>query len=115
LYRKSGGSKVQIRCLFGQRRGTYEGQYAPELLAAIDEWGDEDNPDYLNDAESKAREQERGGEFSLVKRIIVTVDDEAFDRAFSPEIPKVAGEIEVDEAEQSNDMRAARSLDGYDD
>lgn len=36
-----------IKVIFGQRRCSYEGEYAPEALAVIDEYGDYENPEYL--------------------------------------------------------------------
>ena len=47
---------MEIRCLFAQRHCDYDGEYAPELLAAIDEYGDDDNPSYLLEEIEKAKQ-----------------------------------------------------------
>ena len=70
---------MKIICLFGQRKCNYEGQYAPELLAAMDEYGDEENPAYLNDEEEKYVGYK---DFDFMKRIIINVDGKAFDEVF---------------------------------
>lgn len=68
-----------ITCLFGLRNCSYSGQYAPELLDAIDEVGNSDNPDFLNEKEV---EYINSGEFTILKRIDVSLPDEDFDNIF---------------------------------
>lgn len=70
---------MEIRCLFAQRKCRYEGQYAPELLAAIDEYGDDENPHYLNEAQEKADSDD---DLLFSKRIIVSIPSERFDEVF---------------------------------
>jgi hypothetical protein len=70
---------MEIRCLFAQRKCSYEGQYAPELLAAIDEYGDDENPAYLDEAEHNA---EADNDLLFTKRITITVLDAKFDKVF---------------------------------
>lgn len=70
---------MTIHCLFVQRVCRYPGEYAPELFAAIDEIGDSDNPDYLNDEEQKAKED---SDISFSRRMEIQVDDKEFDRIF---------------------------------
>lgn len=45
---------MKILCLFVQRKCSYEGQYAPELFAAMDEYGYDENPDYLIEQNERA-------------------------------------------------------------
>lgn len=45
---------MKVYVLFGQRKESYPGQYAPEVLASIDEFGNDENPDYMIDEEKKA-------------------------------------------------------------
>lgn len=40
---------IRFKMLLAQRAGSYEGQYAPELLVAVDEFTDEENPGYFRD------------------------------------------------------------------
>lgn len=70
---------MEVRCLFAQRKCSYEGEYAPELIAAIDEYGDDENPDYLNEAQGKAEDD---NDLIFAKRITITVPDEKFDEVF---------------------------------
>ena len=70
---------MKIHCLFVQRRCAYDGQYAPELYAAIDEYGNEDNPAYLQDEERKARSDDT---IVFYKCIDVNIDDDEFDLEF---------------------------------
>ncbi len=35
-----------IRLLIAHRKETYHGQFAPEILAGVDEWTLDENPDY---------------------------------------------------------------------
>ena len=72
---------MKIICLFAQEKCTYEGEYAPDLRAAIDEYGHSDNPDYINDEEEKLRQD---SSIEFWSRIILVVDDKEFDRLFYP-------------------------------
>jgi hypothetical protein len=38
---------MKIYVIFGQRKGTYVGQYAPEALDVVDEYAMEENPKWL--------------------------------------------------------------------
>lgn len=83
---------MKIICLFGQRTCSYPGQHAPELLAAIDEYGDSENPAYLNDEEKKYQEC---GEFDFMKRISIEVSTKEFDAAFYPKDINIHGTVTV--------------------
>ena len=72
---------MKIICLFAQEKCTYEGQYAPDLRAAIDQFSHSDNPDYINDEEEKLRQD---SSIEFWRRIILVVDDKEFDRLFYP-------------------------------
>lgn len=70
---------MEIRCLFAQRQFSYPGENAPELLAAIDEYGDDENPDYLNNEQDKANCDD---DVLFTKRIVITIPDKEFDDVF---------------------------------
>ena len=70
---------MKVICLFGQRKETYDGQYAPELLAAIDDFSDDDNPDYLIEEEIK---WDNDKDILFHRRITINIDDDKFDEAF---------------------------------
>ena len=40
---------MELICLFIQRKESYTGQYAPELLAAVDCFTNDDNPTWFED------------------------------------------------------------------
>jgi len=46
---------MKIKVLFGLRKESYAGQYAPEALVVVDEFTDEENPDYFDEAARKSR------------------------------------------------------------
>lgn len=72
---------MKIICLFAQQKCDYEGQYAPDLRAAIDEYSNADNPAYLDDEEEELRK-----DLFIVfwRRITLEVNDAEFDRLFYP-------------------------------
>ena len=72
---------MKIICLFAQQKCDYEGQYAPDLRAAIDEYGNGDNPDYLNEEEEKLK---KDSSIAFWRRITLEIDDTEFDRLFFP-------------------------------
>jgi|WetSurMetagenome_2_1015567.scaffolds.fasta_scaffold176233_3 hypothetical protein len=73
---------MKIICLFGQSKENYEGECAPELLAAIDEYGDMDNQQYLNEEQEK---YEKDTSIAFVKRMEFEIDDETFNKNFFPQ------------------------------
>ena len=70
---------MEIICLFAQRKCSYDGEYAPELLAAIDEYGDEDNPEFIDAAKEKA---DKDNSLSFSKIMTITVPDKEFNDIF---------------------------------
>lgn len=51
---------MKLYVLFGQRKETYEGQFAPEALDVIDEYSMEDNTEYMD--KSLAQQMEKYGD-----------------------------------------------------
>ncbi len=45
---------MKLYVLFGQRKCTYDGQYAPEALAIADEWTMDENPQYIGEELDKS-------------------------------------------------------------
>lgn len=45
---------MKLHVLFGQRKEHYPGEYMPEALAVMDEFGQSDNPEYLDGELKKA-------------------------------------------------------------
>lgn len=59
-----------IYCLFGQRKESYEGQYAPELIDSVDEYTNDENPDYLN---NRFELERKNPEFSNIAIIPIEI------------------------------------------
>lgn len=47
---------MKLFVLFGQRKESYPGEYAPEALACMDECGMDDNPAYLEGEHQKYKD-----------------------------------------------------------
>lgn len=60
---------MKLHILYAQRKERYPGEYTPEVLAAIDENGHSDNPDYLAHEKAKA---DATGEFE--NAVVVTLE-----------------------------------------
>jgi len=79
---------MKIITIFGQRKESYPGEYAPELIDAVDECADIDNGKYMQDEMEKAHKLVADGEFSFVRRMEFDIDDKEFDKAFYGETIK---------------------------
>lgn len=77
--------------LMGQRKCDYPGQYAPEALAVMDEYGDDDNPDYLKEEKEK---YEKSKEFTSLVIIAVDVNGAKIKALLNPTMTVLKGEIE---------------------
>ena len=77
---------IKIKMLWGQRVCQYPGQYAPELLLAVDENCDDDNPTYFTDGEKMYKSSE---EFSSLVTIEGNISDVQFEKAFKKPIVDV--------------------------
>lgn len=69
---------MDIYVLMGQRKCRYAGEYAPEALEVINEYGNDENPDFLID---KKKEYESSSEFDAVAVIRLRVSDAAIGAA----------------------------------
>jgi hypothetical protein len=70
---------MQIKMLWGQRVCSYAGQYAPELLLAVDENCEDENPDYFQEEERKFR---LSGEFTAITIIEGSISDAYIEQSF---------------------------------
>ena len=71
--------KMMIYTLWAHRKESYPGQYAPELLASIDEYSHDDNPIYLDNEQDEA---EKSKEFDHIQRITLTISEDEFNKQF---------------------------------
>lgn len=81
---------MKLKCLFFQRDETYEGQHAPELLCAVDEYTDDDNPEWFVN-EQKEHEAWMVGK-GVVRVIEIEVDQDSIRRMLTKQ-PKIDGTI----------------------
>ena len=72
---------MNLLVLIGQRKERYEGEYAPEALAVIDEYGNDENPDYMRDA---LYEQTKSEDFSALAVVHLSVSDDAINNVLYP-------------------------------
>jgi hypothetical protein len=72
-----------LHVLMGQRKESYPGQYAPEALAIIDEYGHSDNPDYM--AAERAK-QTATGEFESLAVLDLDVSGPAIMAHLRPKL-----------------------------
>jgi hypothetical protein len=73
---------MDIHCVFVQVPCSYPGEFAPELYAAADEYSVDSNPGYLDKKEKEAMGLLAAGEYTHLRRIVITVDNKDFDRMF---------------------------------
>lgn len=83
---------MRIHTIWAQRKQRYSGQFLPELLGAIDENGNMDNPDYiikdLDKFESMVKE---GIEFESVVHIVLDLPEltwQRIEQALQPTVIK---------------------------
>jgi hypothetical protein len=74
---------VIIKTLWMQRICDYEGQYAPELLVAVDEYSYDDNPDWFLSQCAKEREilKDDADSFAVIH---IHVSQDLLSEAFKP-------------------------------
>lgn len=82
---------MKVFVLFGQRKCAYPGEYAPEALDCISEYGNDDNPDFLIEQKEM---YEKSGEFDSLAVVQIGLADGAIDKALFPERTLVEGTVE---------------------
>ncbi len=86
---------IKLNILFGQRLCRYDGEYAPEALLVHDEFGTDENPEYLAENREKLA---KTGEFSSLAIITVEVPFGEITRRLSPRSVPIAGTVLPDPA-----------------
>ncbi len=71
---------MRIKCLFGQMEESYEGQYAPELLCAIDEFTDEENSHRWDDLKAEALKDGYAQNFISLREVEIDIDQDTIRR-----------------------------------
>lgn len=84
------GSPFKIHVLFGLRNSLYQGEYAPEALAVQDEYGQDENPDYLKEQYDTYA---KSGDFTSLAVIGVTIPMKSINEALKTENILVSGTV----------------------
>lgn len=66
-------SKMIIKCVVGQPKENYDGEFAPVVLAAITEWNYDDYPNWFDGEFEKAKKDEM---YVEVKVVHIEVDQD---------------------------------------
>lgn len=80
-----------IHVLFGQRKCSYPGEYAPEVLEAVDENTQDENPEYMK---KKVDEHQSSKDFTALRVLQIVVDSDEIDRLLNPPSGPVHGTVE---------------------
>lgn len=72
---------MELLVLIGQRKQRYEGEYALEALAVMDDVGDSDNPDYMRDELAK---YVKTAEFDALAVVRLDVSEKAIREVLYP-------------------------------
>ena len=78
---------MRIICLFGQRKD----EDVPEFLDGIDEYNDDENPDYLNKVEKDYRNNKN---YRNIHRIILNIMNKDFANIFYT-VPEIKAAVVV--------------------
>lgn len=78
-----------VIALIGQRKEQYEGQYAPEVIGAMNLIHYEDDPTFLQNAE-----KENHDAMAYMALVTVKIDQNELDRALNPKIPEITSTVQ---------------------
>lgn len=87
---------MKIYVLFGQREERYEGQYAPEAMEIMDEFGYDENPQYLH---RKLEMKKKQSDIVNAKIFEIDLGKGSLDRIRSSlyeDIEKMTGEVKYE-------------------
>lgn len=93
-------SKMFIKALFIQRKERYEGEYGPELIDAVDEYTDDENPSYFEEKVKKAQENVASGEYAGMSVVRINVDQDEIRRRCLGDWSPLEGEFQKDEDDE---------------
>jgi hypothetical protein len=79
---------MKVYILFGQRKCSYDGEFAPEALDIINEFGMDENPEYL---ENKKEEYILSKEFVALSIIPIEISDRDIDARLGLNQPALTG------------------------
>jgi hypothetical protein len=79
---------MNIHILVGQRKAAFAGEYATEVIAAIDENGADENPEFLLNALEENRP-----EFEAITIVVVQVSNAEIDKRLHPAFKPIEGTV----------------------
>ena len=82
--------KMILHILMGQRKESYPGEYAPEALAVMTEYGQDENPEYMAEEKKKYRDS---GEFESIAVIDFDTSDKAIMAVLRPSSKAIAAVV----------------------
>ncbi len=83
---------MEFLILIGQRKERYEGEYALEALAVIDELGDIDNPDYMREELAK---QTASKEFDALAVVRLGASEDAIRAVLYPKAKTIPATVKL--------------------
>ena len=86
---------MKLHVLFGHRKESYEGEYAPEPLLCWSEYEVEENTEGFEEALTDTLKQ-RGREFAATRVFIIHIDGDKI-RRHLVEAPELTGRIELED------------------
>lgn len=81
---------IDLLVVIGQRKDSNPGENAPEALAVITEYGNAENPDYIQDELKKAKADP---DMEAAAIFTVTLNRSEIDRVLRPQATPLAGKI----------------------
>lgn len=91
---------IDLLVVIGQRKDSYPGENTPEALAVITEYGNDGNPDYIQDELKKAKSDP---DMEAAAIFTITISRSEIDRVLRPQAKPLQGQIkshDLGQAEQ---------------
>lgn len=97
---------MKLHVLFGQRFQAYEGQYAPEALAVIDEFAyDETSGAWIYEQHDT---HQKAGEFKALRIVTINISHDELDLIFKPQ--PLTGTIDADTSQKHDAGPAVNTI-----
>ncbi len=84
---------MKLYVMFGQRKESYPGEYAPEALLCWDEFCVDENPQGFEDACAAAEQEATKNDIVRTKIMAINVDGHKISRLLN-ETPEIEGKVE---------------------
>lgn len=81
---------IDLLVVIGQRKDSYPGENAPEALAVITEYGNDENPDYIQDELKRAKADP---DMEAAAIFTITINRGEIDRVLRPQSKPLEGQI----------------------